>query len=68
MFRIVKKFLGSLVLVLLFTNVLEAKNISFSKDLGIGVKARVSSVSHKKKNIVSKKLRLKTGILLGMEK
>ena len=44
MFGIIKKFLGSLVLVLLFTNALEAKNISFSKDFGTGVKVRVSSV------------------------
>ena len=63
-----KKILGILVLSLLFSNEeIAAKNIKFSKDLGIGVKARVSSVSHKK-NIVFKKLRLKTGILLDMEK
>ena len=45
-----KKLLGILVLSLLFSNEeIAAKNIKFSKDLGIGVKARVSSVSHKKK-------------------
>ena len=44
-----KKFLGILFFSLLFVSPLQAKNISLSKDLGIGVKAKVSSVSHKKK-------------------
>ena len=44
-----KKFLGILFFSLLFVSPLQAKNISLSKDLGIGLKAKVSSVSHKKK-------------------
>ena len=44
-----KKILGILFFCLLFVNSLQAKNISLSKDLGIGLKAKVSSVSHKKK-------------------
>ena len=44
-----KKFLGILFFGLLVFNPLQAKNISLSKDLGIGLKAKVSSVSHKKK-------------------
>ena len=44
-----KKFLGILLFAFLIVNPSEAKNISLSKDLGIGLKARVSSVSHKKK-------------------
>ena len=44
-----KKLLGILVMGLLFVSPLQAKNISLSKDLGIGLKAKVSSVSHKKK-------------------
>ena len=43
-----KKLSAILFLSLLLVNPLQAKNISLSKDLGIGVKARVSSVSHKK--------------------
>ena len=44
-----KKLFGILFFCLLFINPLQAKNISLSKDLGIGLKAKVSSVSHKKK-------------------
>ena len=44
-----KKLLGILFFSLLLVNPLQAKNISLSKDLGIGLKAKVSSVSHKKK-------------------
>ena len=53
-----KKILGILFFYLLFFNSLQAKNISLSKDLGIGLKAKVSSVSHKK-NMDLKKLRKK---------
>ena len=44
-----KNFLGILFFSLLLVSSLQAKNISLSKDLGIGLKAKVSSVSHKKK-------------------
>ena len=44
-----KKLFGILFFCLLYINPLQAKNISLSKDLGIGLKAKVSSVSHKKK-------------------
>ena len=44
-----KKLLGIFFFGLLFISHLQAKNISLSKDLGIGLKAKVSSVSHKKK-------------------
>ena len=44
-----KKLLGIFFFGLLFMSPLQAKNISLSKDLGIGLKAKVSSVSHKKK-------------------
>ena len=49
-----KKFLGILFFSLLFVSPLQAKNISLSKDLGIGLKAKVSSVSHKKKIWIQK--------------
>ena len=51
-----KKFLGILFFSLLFVSPLQAKNISLSKDLGIGLKAKGSSVSHKK-NMELKKLK-----------
>ena len=44
-----KKLLIVLIFTLLTVKPSQAKNVSLSKDLGIGVKAKVSSVSHKKK-------------------
>ena len=57
-----KKLFGILFFCLLFISPLQAKNISLSKDLGIGLKAKVSSVSHKK-NMDLKKLMRKVVIL-----
>ena len=57
-----KKFLGILSFAFLIVNPSEAKNVSLPKDLAIGLKARVSSVSHKK-NMDLKKLRQKKVIL-----
>ena len=55
-----KKLLGILFFCFLFFNPLKAKNISLSKDLGIGLKVKVSSVSHKKK-YGFKKVKLEDG-------
>ena len=57
-----KNFLGIFFFSLLFISPLQAKNISLSKDLAIGLKAKVSSVSHKK-NMDLKKLMQRVVIL-----